>query len=227
MSDVPPWLSVMRTLTGTKEISGPEANPVITGMTTEIARIWDEVPGMQAYCDQPAWDSDETAWCGVAAGYCVSESGYMPPFEAGDTGKFGWAKSFSTSPDFVKLSGPVLGAIMVMERDGGGHVTMVEEDLGSQVKCRGGNQSNSVNVATYSKSDVIGYYWPKLAPMPAIPRGQIQQGSRGPDVVACQTTLQVYPADGDFGRSEEHTSELQSLRHLVCRLLLEKKKKQK
>src|SRR5437899_6941439 len=28
-------------------------------------------------------------------------------------------------------------------------------------------------------------------------------------------------------RSEEHTSELQSLRHLVCRLLLEKKKKEK
>ena len=26
-----------------------------------------------------------------------------------------------------------------------------------------------------------------------------------------------------FSRSEEHTSELQSLRHLVCRLLLEKK----
>src|SRR6476659_10953542 len=30
-----------------------------------------------------------------------------------------------------------------------------------------------------------------------------------------------------FRRSEEHTSELQSLRHLVCRLLLEKKKKKK
>src|SRR5947199_9171019 len=29
----------------------------------------------------------------------------------------------------------------------------------------------------------------------------------------------------NHGRSEEHTSELQSLRHLVCRLLLEKKKK--
>src|SRR5262245_30822698 len=28
-----------------------------------------------------------------------------------------------------------------------------------------------------------------------------------------------------YMRSEEHTSELQSLRHLVCRLLLEKKKK--
>src|SRR5258705_8903319 len=29
---------------------------------------------------------------------------------------------------------------------------------------------------------------------------------------------------GCWQRSEEHTSELQSLRHLVCRLLLEKKK---
>src|ERR1035441_10823070 len=30
----------------------------------------------------------------------------------------------------------------------------------------------------------------------------------------------------DVDRSEEHTSELQSLRHLVCRLLLEKKTKE-
>src|SRR5262245_4419901 len=34
------------------------------------------------------------------------------------------------------------------------------------------------------------------------------------------------PAAGPGRRSEEHTSELQSLRHLVCRLLLEKKKKE-
>src|SRR5437899_6853757 len=33
--------------------------------------------------------------------------------------------------------------------------------------------------------------------------------------------------DNHIVRSEEHTSELQSLRHLVCRLLLEKKKKNK
>src|SRR5437899_9174661 len=33
------------------------------------------------------------------------------------------------------------------------------------------------------------------------------------------------PAEKVEQRSEEHTSELQSLRHLVCRLLLEKKKK--
>src|SRR2546422_7555493 len=36
--------------------------------------------------------------------------------------------------------------------------------------------------------------------------------------------LYAFLADGS-GRSEEHTSELQSRLHLVCRLLLEKKKK--
>src|SRR5687767_15601464 len=35
------------------------------------------------------------------------------------------------------------------------------------------------------------------------------------------------PASSALTRSEEHTSELQSLAYLVCRLLLEKKKKQK
>src|SRR3989454_7256765 len=35
----------------------------------------------------------------------------------------------------------------------------------------------------------------------------------------------ILPGLGDAGRSEEHTSELQSPCNLVCRLLLEKKKK--
>src|SRR3712207_7817996 len=34
-----------------------------------------------------------------------------------------------------------------------------------------------------------------------------------------------YDEDGRMDRSEEHTSELQSRQYLVCRLLLEKKKK--
>src|SRR5438045_4438761 len=37
------------------------------------------------------------------------------------------------------------------------------------------------------------------------------------------TTTSRSPSSGGV-RSEEHTSEIQSLRHLVCRLLLEKKK---
>src|SRR5262245_64026769 len=44
----------------------------------------------------------------------------------------------------------------------------------------------------------------------------------------CRALHVICPAaveDYFIPRSEEHTSELQSLRHLVCRLLLEKKKK--
>src|SRR5690554_7622378 len=43
-----------------------------------------------------------------------------------------------------------------------------------------------------------------------------------------QSSLNCSPPGSSFGvRSEEHTSELQSRPHLVCRLLLEKKKKNK
>src|SRR5690625_6895091 len=37
------------------------------------------------------------------------------------------------------------------------------------------------------------------------------------------TTVRIQTQNCDQGRSEEHTSELQSRGHLVCRLLLEKK----
>src|SRR5262245_62407164 len=40
--------------------------------------------------------------------------------------------------------------------------------------------------------------------------------------IGASVTIQL---PSSAARSEEHTSELQSLRHLVCRLLLEKKKK--
>src|SRR2546425_2851244 len=42
---------------------------------------------------------------------------------------------------------------------------------------------------------------------------------------ACSSNSLSQPNPSWRGRSEEHTSELQSLAYLVCRLLLEKKKK--
>src|SRR5258708_20647603 len=48
----------------------------------------------------------------------------------------------------------------------------------------------------------------------------------GDPVEAQDLAQQVHPASSR-SRSEEHTSELQSPDHLVCRLLLEKKKKDK
>src|SRR5687768_18010511 len=56
--------------------------------------------------------------------------------------------------------------------------------------------------------------------------GQVRQG------VTATFSVDAFPGDTFTGavtpcRSEEHTSELQSRLHLVCRLLLEKKKKNK
>src|SRR3712207_7784854 len=45
------------------------------------------------------------------------------------------------------------------------------------------------------------------------------------DVVLAQRRGRPFGGDGVAERSEEHTSELQSRQYLVCRLLLEKKKK--
>src|SRR5262245_55408229 len=63
------------------------------------------------------------------------------------------------------------------------------------------------------------------------PRGKDHGKQRPPHLhLACQIDSIHDAGKTDIRkdhRSEEHTSELQSLRHLVCRLLLEKKKKNK
>src|SRR5437899_11869903 len=61
-------------------------------------------------------------------------------------------------------------------------------------------------------------------------RKQEDKGPRGPReprgmAREARLVTRCYQCGHQEQRSEEHTSELQSLRHLVCRLLLEKKKK--
>src|SRR5687767_15442934 len=54
-------------------------------------------------------------------------------------------------------------------------------------------------------------------------RGSSRTGTRGD--TGTGEAISTGSGGGVAGRSEEHTSELQSLAYLVCRLLLEKKKK--
>src|SRR2546422_7347447 len=56
-------------------------------------------------------------------------------------------------------------------------------------------------------------------------RPQPEGAGEGAPQDATAQGAQVREALSATGRSEEHTSELQSRLHLVCRLLLEKKKK--
>src|SRR2546425_5619189 len=67
------------------------------------------------------------------------------------------------------------------------------------------------------------------APPPASPRARAPAAPPGPAGRAGRAARRRRRRRGSSGggrpRSEEHTSELQSLAYLVCRLLLEKKKK--
>src|SRR5258708_10649082 len=63
----------------------------------------------------------------------------------------------------------------------------------------------------YDFPTATGAYFINLQQLPS---GTLYAGQSTPRTAACRQT-----------RSEEHTSELQSPDHLVCRLLLEKKKK--
>src|SRR5205814_4552932 len=56
--------------------------------------------------------------------------------------------------------------------------------------------------------------------------GRASAGALAYDDLVSAESSELAPAE-TTKRSEEHTSELQSLRHLVCRLLLEKKKTHK
>src|SRR5258705_8736357 len=64
----------------------------------------------------------------------------------------------------------------------------------------------------------------------ALPISETQRKNRNTDAIRPKRALPYISAKAFLcalcaSRSEEHTSELQSLRHLVCRLLLEKKTK--
>src|SRR5262245_27307600 len=68
-------------------------------------------------------------------------------------------------------------------------------------------------VSTSFKPDIQWFAWPPVY---------------FPDPPTLTNYMNVWLGSEQYDqRSEEHTSELQSLRHLVCRLLLEKKKNKK
>src|SRR5437899_3621420 len=70
--------------------------------------------------------------------------------------------------------------------------------------------TTTTEIYTLSLHDALPISWVLVTPRSASKR------ATGLDVMAGPRSA--------WTRSEEHTSELQSLRHLVCRLLLEKKK---
>lgn len=156
---VAPWLSVMRAITGTKEIPGARNNPLILAWVDEIVAKYPSLKGTVGW-----YSNDATPWCGLCVGYCMAHAGFKPPKLL--LGAKNW---FNDWQDGVQLAGPALGAVMVKSRAGGGHVTLYEGEDEHYYFCRGGNQSDQVNVARIRKdAGWLGFMWPKEAPKPMI-----------------------------------------------------------
>jgi peptidoglycan hydrolase-like protein with peptidoglycan-binding domain len=204
--EVPPWLDVMRAITGTTETPGSADNPKIMAMADYIARKYPEQAEYASY-----YTGDDVAWCGLTAAFCAAVADVEPPFGKTDTDRWMWAQSFGNSANWAadEIDEPCLGCFAAMSREGGGHITLVEAfengDFiqGGNFRGRGGNQSDAITVSTQNVSQVIAWMWPKGFQRPSgggggLKRPELAKGDTGSDVEKVQKSLLI-PADGDFG----------------------------
>ena len=142
-ANCPPWVLLALREIGTKEMVGDVANHEIVSYWRD-ARI------------TPHVFSDEIAWCAAFAGAMLERSGF-------NSSRSGLARSYSRAP-FVSVPYR-FGAIAVYSSTRGAWAGHVGFALNARGVLLGGNQSDSVSVATYDTSTLVGYFWPKDCPL--------------------------------------------------------------
>ena len=147
----PKWLIKARSYLGTKEIPGKNFNPII--------KKWFAYAGHKEVTD------DVTPWCAAFANAMLYEAGQK------GTGALN-ARSFLNWGS--KLTKPKVGCIVVFKRGNSswqGHVAFFLRDLGDRIEVLGGNQSDSVSIGRYKKTDLLGYRWPDTLSKSSVVKG--------------------------------------------------------
>jgi uncharacterized protein (TIGR02594 family) len=124
---------------GLKEVRGSGDNPEIVDWMTLTT------------LPQSMW-CDATAWCSVFVNAGFELNGFRGTRSAAAASWLTWGQ---------KLTKPFRGCVAVFSRDGGHHVAWFLRDLGNSIEVIGGNQSNAVTRAAYSKERLLGYRAPK------------------------------------------------------------------
>lgn len=134
---------------GLKEVVGKGSNPVIINMATQVGI--DKI-----------YKDDDVSWCAVFVNYLCHETGKpMSPIN-GDIYNLMRAKSFLNWGVKVPVSDARIGDIVVINREGGGHVfILLARTKGGNLVGVGGNQSNQVSIAEFDAAriaDVRRFY---------------------------------------------------------------------
>ncbi len=139
----PEWLDIARNDIGNPEALGPNDSTLIRKALAKVNGLW--LKG------QP--------WCGSIMAYWMQQCAIPYPKD------YYRAKAWAT---WGTTCGPVLGAIVVFERVGGGHVGIcVGVDRAGNLMVLGGNQRDSVRESAFNPQRVISYRWPPGKPFNA------------------------------------------------------------
>src|SRR5262245_56138313 len=138
----------------------------------------------------------------VRAGTCALSGGFIHLYTALDNGLF---EKYGVKVEFVSIRGSVVSLAALASDEiqflyCAADATVPGMAAGSDAKLIG--------------APLVGLPWVLLA----------RKDIKRPEDLRGKSIAVTRAGDLVYRRSEEHTSELQSLRHLVCRLLLEKKK---
>lgn len=128
------WMTRAKAEIGQHEVPGSKDNPRINEYLKATTLDGDYI-------------HDATPWC--AAFVCWVLKGGT---------RSAAARSFTLYG--TKLDQPKYGCIAVLSRDGGGHVGFVISSTDDSVTLLGGNQSDSVRLATFPRDRVISWRWP-------------------------------------------------------------------
>ncbi len=134
------WYSIARGELGEEEVHGKGHNPRILEYlhSTNLGKN--------------AANRDETPWCSAFVNWCMEGAGIEGTNSARARSWLGWGEELDEQRE---------GCVVVFKRGKPwqGHVGFIV-DIETGWMCLGGNQSDSVSIASYDVRDVLSYRWP-------------------------------------------------------------------
>jgi uncharacterized protein (TIGR02594 family) len=132
----PEWIDIARNDLGSTESLGPNDSPLIRKALAKLNGLW--LKG------QP--------WCGSIMAYWMQQCAL--PYPKDYYRAISWA-------GWGTACGPVVGAVVVFRRDGGGHVGIcIGRDRRGYLRVLGGNQGDAVKESLFDPKRVLAYRWP-------------------------------------------------------------------